>query len=120
MSPEVYRFIHLASVLVLFLSMGGLIIPTMMGPSENDKGGRKLAMICHGLAMFLVLVAGFGLIAKLKYGFQGWVVAKIMIWFLIGGLLIIIKRRPQLGKQLWFVMIALAVAAAYLAGFKPF
>ncbi|MDP6112642.1 MAG: hypothetical protein QGF00_22505 [Planctomycetota bacterium] len=120
MPPEVYRFLHLAGVLVVFLCTGGLVIPTMMGPSENDRGGRRLATVCLGIAMFIVLVTGFGLIARLQYGFQGWVIAKMIIWFLIGWLLIFIRRRPRLGKQVWFVMIALAAVAAYIAGFKPF
>ncbi len=120
MTPEFYRLLHLSGVIILFLSMGGLLIPTFMGPSENEKGGRKLAAACHGIAMAIIFIAGFGLIAKLKYGFQGWVIAKIFIWIIAGAMVMVVKRKPQLGKTVWFVMIILGVAAAFLGGYKPF
>jgi putative exporter of polyketide antibiotics len=48
------------------------------------------------------------------------VLGKIIIWLVLGVLIALIGRAPALAKTLWWVTIALATIAAYLALNKPF
>lgn len=127
MSPEFYKALHLVGVILLFFSMGGMIIHAMTAspePSPDDaskKLPRKLLMSFHGVALVLLLVAGFGGLAKMgiKGGPPGWAWGKIVLWGVLAAAPALIKRKPDLGKVLWFVMPALGAIAASLAVFKP-
>ena len=117
MSPQIYKIIHLTGVLMIFLSYGALIARSILG--EEGKSLRKFAGLNAGIGLLLVLVGGFGLIAKLKYGFPGWIIAKLVIWLALGGLIAVANRKPQLSKPLWWVVLLLGVIAAALAGYQP-
>jgi hypothetical protein len=73
-----------------------------------------------GILALVVIVAGFGLTAKLDYGFPGWVIAKVLCWFGLAGTAGIALR--DRGKAGWMRLIAIAlVALAIYAGYaKPF
>jgi hypothetical protein len=45
---------------------------------------------------------------------------KIVIWLVLGVLIAVVGRAPAMAKPLWWVTIALAAIAAYLALNKPF
>lgn len=74
----------------------------------------------HGIALFLVLLGGFGMQAKLGLGFPGWMIAKLVIWLVFGAAIVLAKRGVITGKVAWICMIGLAIVAAYLGIFKPF
>jgi hypothetical protein len=78
--------------------------------------------ITHGIGMVLVLVGGFGMLARLGifWPWPGWIVGKIIIWLVFGVLIAVIGRVPALAKPLWWITIALGAIAAYLALNKPF
>lgn len=116
---QVYKVIHLSGVLLVFLSLGGLIIRSLAG--SDDKGLKLMGVITHGIGMFLSLLGGFGFMARagFEYG-QGWVIVKIVIWVILGGVIAIINRKPEACKALWFVILVLGITAAFMAGVKPF
>lgn len=102
---------------MVFLSLGGLIIRGLT--KSEDKGLRKLTGMTNGIGLVLALVGGFGWIARMKVGFPVWIIIKIVIWFIFGSFIAITNRKPEAGKALWFVVIALGIVAAYLGGVKP-
>ncbi|MFT5122715.1 MAG: hypothetical protein ACI9TH_001813 [Kiritimatiellia bacterium] len=118
MPAYIYHILHLAGILLVFLSLGGAIVRSMS--STDDPAIRKMVGISFGLGMLIILVAGFGFLAKSKLGFHPWVFMKIGIWLLIGGLFSVINKKPSLGKTLWFTIFLLGVVAAYLGYRKPF
>ena len=118
MPVTVYKVIHLTGVLMVFLSMGGLIFRSQLGEEGNRL--KRLGGITNGVGMLLALVGGFGLLAKLSIGFPGWVIAKLGIWIIFGGLIAVANRKPELSYTVWFAVIFLGATAAYLAGAKPF
>jgi hypothetical protein len=118
MPAEVYKILHLVGIMLVFLSLGGALVRSMSG--NNDAGLKKLTGISNGVGMLIILVTGFGLIAKLKTGFPGWVIAKMVLWVVFGFLLSAALRKPELGKKLWFVIILLGAVAAWLGVMKPF
>jgi len=120
LSYETYKTVHLLGVITLVVGLGGLIVHYAQG-GESKVWRRRLA-ITHGLGLVMILVAGFGLLAKLHLmaSLPGWAIGKVVIWLLLGGIIALIRRKPALATFHWWATIGLATLAAYLAVFKPF
>ena len=113
MSYEFYKVLHLAGLVTIFTSLGALaFVP-------GDR--RKPLMMMHGIATVVMLVAGFGLLARL--GLVGnlgpWVYGKLAIWLAIGAVPVVLRRKPDMAVIMLLVSIALGAISAYLAIFKP-
>jgi hypothetical protein len=77
----------------------------------------------HGIGLFLVLLGGFGMLARLELvsgGLPGWVWAKLAIWLTLGGLMVLPYRRPQFARAVFLAVPTLGLIAALLALTKPF
>lgn len=121
-SYSVYKVVHLVGVMMVFLAIGGVAANAIAGRPREHLWRRPIA-ITHGVGMFLSLLGGFGLLARLGIvhgGLPGWVLAKLVIWGIFGALLAVALRKPVWGKAIWLIVILLGGAAAYLAGSKPF
>lgn len=118
MSASFYQIVHILGVLLVFFALGGATFHALSG-SRDKVAAHKLAGITHGVALVLVLISGFGLLAKLNYGFDLWVWLKLTIWLVIGGAVALVRRMPQYAKLFWFALPLLGVVAYYLANFKP-
>ncbi len=119
MSPSLYKILHILGVLLVFAALGGATLRALAGTRE-EAPGRKLALVTHGVALLLILVSGFGMLAKLGYGFPLWVWLKLAIWLVLGAAIALIRRMPQHATLFWFALPLLGAAAAYLAIYKPF
>lgn len=76
--------------------------------------------ILHGVGLLLLLVAGFGALAKLGYkGPPGWAIGKLAIWLLLGAAPVIFKKAPQVAKAVVCALPLVALGAAALAVLKP-
>lgn len=94
-----------------FLGYGALLARSMAAPENVSV--RKLGSITSGIGLLLILIAGFGLISKLGYSFSSpWLIVKMLIWLALGGLIVLINRKPQLAVMLWWLLIALGAIAA--------
>lgn len=116
----VYKNIHLIGVFMVLMALGGLLLHQINGGSQ-DHAWRKPVAFTHGVGIALILVSGFGMIARLGIDFPwpGWVFGKITIWIIFGAVVAVIFRKPGLVKSLWWGLIALGGLAAYLALNKP-
>jgi hypothetical protein len=118
MNPQVYYFLHIAGGLLVFLSYGLLIARSML--AEDNRGLRKFGGITSGIGLFLILLGGFGLLAKVYANtWYPWVILKLVIWVILGGLLVLINRKPNLSKILYWVTYALGLVSVWAAYFKP-
>lgn len=118
MSPITYKFLHILSILMVMLSFGVLIARARLAPENTSL--RKFGSIISGIGLLLLLVSGFGLLAKVHTNtFHPFVIAKIVIWVAFGGLTAVLSRKPQLSMPLFWVTLILGVAAAYLGIYKP-
>ncbi|MBK8974334.1 MAG: hypothetical protein IPM29_00250 [Planctomycetes bacterium] len=112
MSYEVYRLVHFVALALLFLSIGGQVF----APS-GDKLPRA-ATITHGIALVLVLLGGFGMLAR-RSGSQAyeisqpWVLAKLGVWLTLALAPVLIKRAGLRGVLGALVFAALIGVAAY-------
>lgn len=112
MNANVYQVLHLVGILMVFLGYGALLARSMAAP--DNVSVRKLGSITSGIGLLLVLVAGFGLISKIGYSFTApWLLVKLLVWFALGGLIVLINRKPQLAVLLWWLLIALGAVATF-------
>lgn len=118
MAPELYKVLHILGLFLVFAAVGGTIIQTVLGGGNGR--GRKLTGIAHGVGLLIVLVSGFGALAKLGLGFPVWAMVKIVIWLVFGGVLVLIRKQPGLAGFLWWTLPVLGAFAGYLAIYKPF
>ncbi len=117
MSYEVYKILHLLAVLFLYLSLGAAVATA----GSANLSLRRLGIATHGIAMLVIVVAGFGLLARLGVGgVPGWAWAKLGVWLLLGLAVIPLRRRARWAPLLWFVLPVLGGFAAWLAVTKPF
>ncbi|MDP2471797.1 MAG: hypothetical protein Q8W45_06895 [Candidatus Palauibacterales bacterium] len=123
MSPDVYKLVHVAGLLMVFMSLGGLALHGINGGTKDSNGARRLTTLTYGIGLLLILLGGFGWLGAtgmLSQGVPGWTWAKLAIWLTIGALLAVPAVKPELSRLVWFVAPALGVLAAWLARTKPF
>jgi hypothetical protein len=122
-SYGVYRLIHFVGIMFLFLALGGLALHAANGGTKTTNRARALVAATHGIALFIILLGGFGMLARLGIahtGFPGWVWAKFGIWLVLGALFMLPYRFPGFARPLWVILPLLGATAAYMALFKPF
>lgn len=117
----VYKNIHFIGIFMVLLALGGLLLHSIIGGTRVHPWRKPIA-ITHGVGIFLIVLGGFGMLARLGifWSWPGWVAGKVLIWAILGALIALISRKPALAKPLWWITIALAALAAYLGGSKPF
>jgi uncharacterized membrane protein SirB2 len=109
-------------VMLVFLSIGGLLTHALSGQTKAQFKGRRLVAILGGTGLLLLLVAGFGMIAKTHapWTLFNWLGIKTLVWVFFG-MFPMFAYRDRNRIRLWVgLTIVLGVAAAYLAIFKPF
>lgn len=119
MDYPVYKLLHLIGVVLLFLALGGAVLRAKLGAAVGETG-KKLVAASHGVALLVLLVSGFGILAKLGLGFPAWVWIKLVIWLLLGGVVVFLRARPQSAGAWWWRIALLGAIAAYLGVYKPF
>lgn len=121
MPYEVYKIIHLVSLVLLMSGLVGLLTVRMSG-AVLQPNVKKLVFIAHGIGLLFLLISGFGLLARLglTQNMPGWVFGKIAVWLILGGAIALVKRKGQLGMPIFIGLILIFTVAAYLAVAKPF
>jgi hypothetical protein len=124
LSHSVYNVVHILGIIMLMASLGGLTLHAMNGGTRDTNSSRRLIGGLHGLGAFLVLLGGFGMLARIGFEhgspFPGWLVAKIAIWLVLAGAVVLPYRRPSLALPLLMALPVLGGAAAVMAIYKPF
>lgn len=116
---QVYYFLHILGIILLFSSYGMLIARATLAPDNTQL--RKMGAIVSGVALFVILLGGFGLLARIYDNvWHGWAIAKVVGWVLIGGMLALINRKPQLSMVWFWVVIGLGAFNIAMAYWKPF
>lgn len=120
MSLEVYKLLHFTGIFLTFAALGGQFLFVMRGGTREDRSARRIVAISHGIGLTLLLVGGFGMHAKLGYqGFPIWFAGKVGIWAVLGALMMVAWRMPNMARPLWFLLPVLGFVAAWLGIYKP-
>ena len=117
MAYTLYKILHVAGIFAILLAIGGMVA---VARSADRAAARRVFGILHGAGMLVSLVGGFGALARGGYGFPGWVIVKIGLWFLLGAFPSILKRRPNAANAILGLALLFAIAAFALALTKPF
>jgi hypothetical protein len=124
MSYAVYKLIHLLGVFSLLVALAGMAAHAAAGRPKEENGNHGLLLALHGAGALLALVGGFGLLARLNvpHGemFAGWVLGKLFLWLILGGLVALPYRNRRAARLLIFALPLLGLLGAYLASHKPF
>ena len=117
-----YRVLHLVGVILVFLSLGGALALVANGVSKDQNEWRKRIAISHGIGLVLLLVAGFGMLARLGIGgnLPAWAWIKLLIWLLMGASLTLAYKLTKKGDLIWYSAITLGALAALLGVTKAF
>jgi NADH:ubiquinone oxidoreductase subunit 6 (subunit J) len=122
-SFALYRLIHFIGIVIVFLALGGTLMHVLNGGTRETSRWRKPAAIGHGIALFVILLGGFGMMARMGVAhgmFPGWIWAKLAIWILLGAAIALPYRVPRSAKALALAVPLLGALAAYFAIYKPF
>ena len=121
-SHPFYNVVHIVGLALLMVGLGG--IATLGGTDRPSIGIRRTAVVFHGLGVFLILLGGFGMLARLGIvrgtSWPGWVWAKVIVWGILAILAFLPHRFPRTAVPLMFLLPLLGGIAAYMAIYKPF
>lgn len=114
MNPLIYSVLHVVAAIVLV----GMTFSAFANPAPER---RKFVMMVGGIASLVMVVAGFGLHAKLQIdGFPGWLIVKVVAWLVLSAVSGIAFRKHTMIGLLSVISMACVIAAVYCAYFKPF
>ncbi|MCB9761341.1 MAG: hypothetical protein H6739_15980 [Alphaproteobacteria bacterium] len=117
-----YKLVHFLGLFIVFTALAGRAYYALNGGTKDADVARKLTGAAHGTGLLLVLVGGFGMLAKsgMIHSLPGWVHAKLTLWLLVAAALALPFRSPGLARALLIALPLLGLAGAWLAGAKPF
>ena len=120
----ILKILHFVGIGLLFMSIGGLCINAFQGGNKASLQGKGWLQVMLSLNLGLLLTVGTAIPMLLQLGdgafAQGWVHAKFTLWLVIGGLGMMVLKRPHIARWAWVALPLLLGAAAALAGMKPF
>lgn len=123
-SHQFYNVLHILGLALAMAGLAGTAAAAASGVPRQSYPARGLLAALHGGGLLLVLVGGFGMLARIGFrhgaSLPGWVLAKLVLWVLLGGLIALPWRRPALAKPLLAIVPLVAALAAWLGIAKPF
>lgn len=118
-----YKIVHILGIALTLVALGGMTVHALNGGLKVENAARKLLIGMHGFGVFLILLGGFGLLARIGFahgsGFPLWLWVKLGLWTAFAVIAALPYRRPDAGKALLVSLPALAAAAAAMAVYKP-
>ena len=122
-SLSFYKVVHIVGIVLVMSALGAVAIHAVNGGTRQTNRARGLVAALHGIGVLLILVGGFGMLARLgfRHGamFPGWLWVKLAIWVAAAALLMVPYRRPALAKPIYVALPILGGIAAYMAIYKP-
>ncbi len=116
MSHAFYNTLHIVGAILVFMALGAAVLHAANGGTRENNQSRKLIAALHGVGLLVILVAGFGMLAKIggmNNGLPGWLHPKLLVWLLLGAAPVLIARKPGTAKAMWLVIPLLGAVAVY-------
>ncbi|WP_337172383.1 hypothetical protein [Gemmatimonas aurantiaca] len=121
---QLYEILHIVGIALLFTAIGGVAVHAANGGTKATSTTRPLVASVHGIGVLLILVGGFGMLARMGFqhgtNFPGWLWVKIIVWILLSGLALLPYRKPALAQPFLLLLPLLAAVAVYMVLYKPF
>lgn len=122
MPYHIYKLIHLLGILVVMMTLAVASMHVLRGGTRIDFPGRRMLAITHGAASFLILLGGFGMLARLGIvhgALPGWILLKLGIWLALSAALTLALRTSAGARAVLIGTPLLALLAATIAIYKP-
>ena len=123
-SHQFYNVVHIVGIVLVMSALGGAAVYAMLGEARSGPSPRRLLGVLHGVGALLVLLGGFGMLARLGFmrgaSFPGWLWVKLAVWALVAVGLLVPFHRPALARPLLLSLPVLGGVAAYMAIYQPF
>jgi len=123
-SYNAYKVLHFLGLFGLFVTLAVALGRAAALPTGTEDPWKRRLSALHGISLLVVLVAGFGLMARIgvMHGalFPGWIWAKLGIWLVLGGAMALASRRSRWSGAALVALPVLAAVAGFLALAKPF
>ena len=78
---------ELVGIAGLFMAIGGVAVHAANGGTRAASATRRIVSLIHGLGALLILVGGFGMLARLGFlhgaNLPAWLWVKVVLWFLL-------------------------------------
>lgn len=119
MSYQFYLLLHLLGIGALFFALGGLFLHAINGGTKETNAMRQPTALMHGIALFLILLSGFGMLARIGGSTSDmWVLLKVLIWVVMGASIMIPLRARTLARPLWYAVPLVLMLAGWIAHAK--
>ncbi len=118
LSLSFYKLLHLFGIMLMFSALGAMIAAAVAG--ETNPRLKKLGGMAHGIALVIVLVAGFGLLARQGFGggWPLWVWLKLAIWLVFGAATVFVRKAGDKAGWLLVLLPVLGAVSAWLALYR--
>ena len=115
-----WKVVHLAGLLLLFAALGG--VAALQHAGAVERAGR-LYKALHGIALLVVLGAGFGALATIGLHspaqWPAWVWIKLAVWLVLGAGLVVLEHSGRRSGLVLLGLVAVGGIAAWASLMKP-
>lgn len=121
MSYEFYKIAHLIGIFLLTSGLMGVFFTVWAGMPLQGKV-KSTSFALHGTGLLIMLVSGFGLLAKMGFvqaGLPSWVYYKLGLWAFFALAISVLKRKGHMGMPLYVLLLLGYFCAAYIGVMKP-
>ncbi len=122
---DLYEIVHLIGIALTMAALGATALHALEGGTRRGPRARRALVALYGGGLFLVLLGGFGMLARLGIAragiaaFPGWLWAKLAVWATLGAVMLLPYRRPAWGMPTLLLAPLLIGLATYFALYKP-
>lgn len=120
-SHQFYNVVHIVGLVLLMAGLAGIAMLGVTGQRSLWPG--RLVAAFHGVGVFLILLGGFGMLARLGIvsgaSWPGWVWVKVVVWGALAVSAFLPYRFPRSAVPLLLLLPLLGGLAAYMAIYKP-
>lgn len=122
---DAYEIVHLIGIALTMAALGATALHALEGGTRRGPRARRGLVITYGVGLFLILLGGFGMLARLGIAragvaaFPGWLWAKLTVWAVLGAVMMLPYRRPSWSMPMLLLTPLLIGLATYFALYKP-
>lgn len=122
MSVQFYLFLHLFGLVLTVFSFAYAVAGVATDYKQFVAKRRRLTLLLSGLGLLILLVGGFGMLAKLEYAFPwpGWIWIKLLVWVSLPIFTSLVLRIPSQLKLFSILGAIWVIVAIYLGVYRPF
>ena len=122
---DAYEIVHLIGIALTMAALGATALHALEGGTRRGPRARRALVVTYGVGLFLILLGGFGMLARLGIAragvatFPGWLWAKLTVWAVLGAVMMLPYRRPAWAMPMLLLTPLLIGLATYFALYKP-